>query len=406
MPVYTYAAIAQNGKREEGRIEAITLGQAGAFVKQMGLRVVNITEVKSNANVKEKKKRAKHGKVPMGMKIIFFRELATLTGAGIQLVDALQILSVQFKEKQVIKIIDQIAEMVKAGHTFSSALSMYPKLFSPMVVSLVQAAEAGGGLDKILKQIAFYIEYEENTKKKLKSATSYPKFVMGFFGLVLVGVVFGLLPKFKDIFESFGAELPLPTQLILSASNWIQSNILIVIILAGMMAAGFKMFKRTQTGRKLIDQFVFRIPLAGSLLQKYMLTRIARTMAVLLNSGVTLTEALKISGNTADNVYLEGAIENINQEVTQGKSLATEMERYPVLFPNMVTSMITVGEKSGTMSMMLEKIAEFNDEDFTSVVDRLSQVLEPMMMGGLGVIILIIVLALYLPIFQMSGAIH
>ncbi|MEE8335927.1 MAG: type II secretion system F family protein, partial [Candidatus Neomarinimicrobiota bacterium] len=229
---FKYIAMDKNGHREEDTVSAPTLEEAGHEIRKKGLKIINISKVKNKRNkLKISEINLTPPKINPTLKIMFFRELATLMGAGIQLVDGLTILKLQFKDKNFIKATENITRMVKDGHPFSSALKQHPKIFPQLVVSLIKAAELGGGLAKILSQIANYLEREENIRKKLKSATSYPKFVLGFFTLVLVGVIFGLLPKFKEIFESFGAELPGSTVALLAASTFIRSHLIIEIVI-------------------------------------------------------------------------------------------------------------------------------------------------------------------------------
>lgn len=404
---FKYIAMDKNGHREEDTVSAPTLEEAGHEIRKKGLKIINISKVKNKRNkLKISEINLTPLKINPALKIMFFRELATLMGAGIQLVEGLSILKLQFKDKNFIKATKNITRMVKDGHPFSSALKEHPKIFPQLVVSLIKAAELGGGLAEILSQIASYLEREENIRKKLKSATSYPKFVLGFFTLVLVGVIFGLLPKFKEIFESFGAELPGSTVVLLAASTFIRSHLIIEIVIILGLYVSFKLYAKSNSGRNFIDKHIFKFPIAGPLMQKSMITRMMRTLCVLLKSGVKLTIALKIAGETANNVYVEKVVDTIVEQVSQGKSFGSMVQKYPDLFPSMVSSMITVGEKSGALEMMLEKVAEFSDDDFNSKVDSISETIEPIMMGGLGIVVCVIVLALYLPIFQLSGSIQ
>jgi len=404
---YKYIAMDKNGHREEDTVLAMDLEEAGYEIRKKGLKIISLKNEKNKRNkLKISEINLTPPRINPSLKIMFFRELATLMGAGIQLVDGLSILQLQFKDKNFIKATENITRTVKDGHPFSAALKQHPKIFPPLVISLIKAAELGGGLAEILSQIAKYLEREENIRKKLKSATSYPKFVLGFFTLVLIGVVFGLLPKFKEIFESFGAELPGSTVALLAISTFIKSHLIIEVILVIGLYVSLKMYAKSNSGRNYIDKHIFKIPIAGPLMQNSMITRMMRTLCVLLKSGVKLTIALKIAGETADNVYVEKTVDTIVEEVSQGKSFGSRIQKYPDLFPSMVSSMITVGEKSGALELMLEKVAEFSNDDFNTKVDGISETIEPLMMGGLGIVVCVIVLALYLPIFQMSGTIH
>ncbi|MFQ6675705.1 MAG: type II secretion system F family protein [Fidelibacterota bacterium] len=407
MSHFRYVAVDPAGKRREGRVEALSREEAGQAVRKMGITVLDIQPVKPDGRkINLREIHITRPRVDPSLKVAFFRELSTLVNAGIQLDDGLAILKHQFKDRQFSRALEDVSELVRTGYPFSDALKRHPRIFRRLVISLIKAAEMGGGLGKILDQIAHYIEREENIRKRLKSATSYPKFIFAFFGLVLAGVVFGLLPKFKDIYDTFGAELPGSTVVILGVSTFVKNHLFMEVGLIVLMVVGFKLFQKSERGRRYIDEHIFSVPIAGSLLHKSVVTRISQTLSVLLKSGVPLIDALKIAGETADNVYVDETIEEIGRQVSRGKSLAAQLSRFPTLFPVMVSSMIAVGEKSGALPLMLGKVAEFHDQDFGSRVDRLTKTIEPIIMGGLGVVVCIIVLALYLPIFRMTEAIQ
>jgi len=270
----------------------------------------------------------------------------------------------------------------------------------------VRAAEAGGGLEKILSQISAFIEKDAQTRKKIKSAISYPKFVLSFFGIILLGIVFGLLPKFKDIFDGLGAELPLPTQILMSSASFLTHNFFIVLGTVLAVVFGFKYWRKSPKGSFFIDKHLFSIPIAGSLAQLSTITRFSETLGVLLNSGVGLIDALKIAAETTNNSYIDQVVATISENVSQGKSLGGQLLKHPEVFPALEANMITIGEQSGSLAIMLTKVAQFNNEEFSVRVDKLSSLMEPIMMGGLGIVAAILVLGLYLPIFQMSGNIH
>lgn len=407
MPNFHYIGMDAAGKKQDGIIQAITLEEAGRDVKKLGLRVL---EVRPAANTRKKFKLSEINLTPPKASeaaiVMFFRQLSTMLNAGIQLVNALSILSEQAKDKVLQGALKDITELVRMGLAFSEALKQHKNVFSPMVISMVRAAEAGGGLEKILAQISTFIEKDAKTRKKIKSAISYPKFVLGFFSLILLGIVFGLLPKFKDIFDGLGAELPTPTLIIMGVADFLTHNIVLITILLVGSVVGFKFYRKSEKGRLFIDQHLFALPIAGPLVQQSAMTRFSETMGVLLSSGVGLIDSLKIASETTNNAYIDKVVANIADQVSQGKSLGTQFLKYPDIFPALEANMIAIGEQSGSLAAMLSKVAQFNDEEFSTKVDKLSSMLEPIMMGGLGVVAAILVLGLYLPIFQMSGNIH
>ncbi len=404
---FKYVAVDKKGKRQEGTLGGYTREEVSQALRKMGLTTISIQPVKSR---RRKRKFSEINLTPPRVdpkfKVIFFRELSTLLDAGIQLVDAISIVQLQFEDKNFRKALDDILKLVKAGHPFSESLAEHRNIFPGFVISMVKAAESGGGLDKILSQIAGYIEKEDDVRKRLKSATSYPKFIFGFMLLVTGGVMFGLMPKFKDIFASFGAELPASTLVIMNFSIWLKDHLILEAIVTGALFLGFKTFAASPKGKRFMSKNMFKMPIAGSMLHQSQLARMCKTLAVLLRADVSLIAALKIAGETADNVYIEEVVNEIAEQISHGRTLAGQMAKYQNIFPMMVSSMIAVGEKSGALSLMLEKISDFNEQEFNTRVDTLSKTIEPIVMGVLGVIVSIIVITLYLPIFQMTSNMH
>lgn len=404
---FRYIAVDQKGKRTEGTLGGFTREEVSAELRKMGLKPVTVEPVRGKKRIwKLSEINITAPKVDPSLKVILFRELSTLLDAGIQLVDAISIVQLQFEDKTFRNALGEILVFVRAGHPFSEALGEHRNVFPGFVVSMVAAAEMGGGLDQILNQIAIYIEKEDDVRKRLSSAVSYPKFIAIFFSVVLGGVMFGLMPKFADIFDSFGAELPASTQIMINISEFMVEHMVLELIVGVGLWLGFKSFKSSPKGGLFIDKHIFKLPVAGHIIHKSLISRFAKTLAVLIRSEVSLIDSLKIAGNTADNLYIKQITEDIAAQIAHGRSFGGQMAKYDNVFPIMVSSMITVGEKSGALAIMLEKISEFHEADFNTSVDKLSKTIEPIVMGGLGVIISIIVVTLYLPIFQMSNAIQ
>jgi len=404
---FKYIAVDQKGKRTEGTLGGYTREEVSAELRKMGLKPVSVEPVRGKKRSwKLSEINITAPKVDPALKVVLFRELSTLLDAGIQLVDAISIVQLQFEDKNFRKALGDILVFVKAGHPFSEALAEHQNIFPGFVISMVSAAEMGGGLDQILNQIAIYIEKEDDVRKRLSSAVSYPKFIAIFFAVVLGGVMFGLMPKFADIFDSFGAELPASTQVMINLSNFLRDNLVFEAVALIGIWLGLKALKANPKGRLLIDKYIFKVPIAGHIIHKSMIARFAKTLAVLIRSEVSLIDALKIAGNTSDNMYIKEMTEDVSTQVAHGRSLGGQLAKYEDIFPIMVSSMISVGEKSGALAIMLEKISDFHEADFNTAVDKLSATIEPIVMGGLGIVISIIVVTLYLPIFQMSTAIH
>jgi len=407
MQAFNYTTIDDTGNRLHGQIEAMTKREALNSLRRAGHQIIDIKPAKKSV---ERKKFSEleffQPTIKQSVKILFFRELATLIKAEIPISDALSIVKYSFDDKYFLKKVDNVNNLVKSGYTLSFALSRHPTVFSKLSVSLLSAAEIGGGLGTCLGQIASYIESDDNVSRKMKSATAYPKFIAGFFVLVLFGVLFLLLPKFKEIYDGFGAELPASTQIILAMSNFMTTYWIAELLGLVFLIVGFKALKKSDQGKIFIDKFVFSVPIFGSLIHNRVMTRFSRTLSILLQSGVSLPDALKMSGETVENEHVFNVLKKVRIAVVEGRSFGHQLTLYPKVFPMMVSSMISVGEQSGSILLMLEKISEFTDTDFNTKVERLSATLEPMMMAGLGVVICVIVLTLYLPIFQLSNTIQ
>lgn len=406
MATFNYIAIHPSGKKIHGTTESESSFALVNQMRQMGITVISVEQGKRAKSELSIWKRSIGGgqKIKTEMLVVFFRQLATMVEAGVQLVDSLALLSEQTENVTFRDIIKKIKNQIEGGGNFSFALSQYPKIFPNLTVAMVKVAEMGGNLGGILEQLAIYIEDKDKIDKKIKSASSYPRFIMIFFLIVVAAVVFVLVPKFKDIFEGFGAQLPGPTRVILAFSNFMRNNLLAEIIIFTGIFIGVKLLLKSTTGRRLYHNYILKLPIAGKIILKSILARFNKTLGTLVTSGVGLVDALTVAGETANNVIIQEMIEDVKLNVTGGGSLAQSLERHPI-FPPMMVKMIAVGEESGALESMLNKVSQFYERQLNATIDGLTAIIEPVLMIGLGVLALFVVLALYLPIFQMSGAI-
>ncbi|MCK9559147.1 MAG: type II secretion system F family protein [Candidatus Marinimicrobia bacterium] len=406
MATFNYIAIHPSGKKIHGTTESESSFALVNQMRQMGITVISVEQGKRAKSELSIWKRSIGGgqKIKTEMLVVFFRQLATMVEAGVQLVDSLALLSEQTENVTFRDIIKKIKNQIEGGGNFSFALSQYPKIFPNLTVAMVKVAEMGGNLGGILEQLAIYIEDKDKIDKKIKSASSYPRFIMIFFLIVVAAVVFVLVPKFKDIFEGFGAQLPGPTRVILAFSNFMRNNLLAEIIIFTGIFIGIKLLLKSTTGRRLYHNYILKLPIAGKIILKSILARFNKTLGTLVTSGVGLVDALTVAGETANNVIIQEMIEDVKLNVTGGGSLAQSLERHPI-FPPMMVKMIAVGEESGALESMLNKVSQFYERQLNATIDGLTAIIEPVLMIGLGVLALFVVLALYLPIFQMSGAI-
>ena len=335
--------------------------------------------------------------------ILFARQFSTMIDAGLPIIQCLEILHTQQGNKTFKRMIKEIKEQVEGGATLAEALKRFPKQFDDLFVNMIAAGEAGGILDAILRRLAAYMEKAAKLKAQVKGAMTYP-IVTLIIAIVVLGVILVfVIPVFEEMFADFGGELPLPTQIVVIASDMVKSKIIYIII--GIVILGFTLrkFYATEKGQDIADDVVLKIPIFGTLLRKVAVAKFTRTMGTMLSSGVAILEALDIVAKTAGNRTVEKAIYDVRSGIAEGRTMADPLAESGV-FPAMVCQMISVGESTGALDAMLEKIADFYDEEVDQAVDNLTALIEPFMLVFLGVTIGGLVVAMYLPIFKMAGA--
>jgi len=336
--------------------------------------------------------------------VIFTRQFSTMVDAGLPLVQCLDILGRQSDNKTFGEIITNVKTNIETGSDLSASLRKHPKTFDNLYCNLVEAGEVGGILDIILKRLADYIEKSESLKKKVKSAMVYPGVIVMVAVSVVAFLMIFVIPAFAELFAGGGAELPGPTQIVMTLSDFFRTK---WYFLFGGVAAGFFLIKKiysTERGRFEIDRLLLKLPVIGMLIQKVSVAKFTRTLGTLISSGVPLIEGLEICARTSGNKIVERAVFNTIEAIKGGESIATPLSRESI-FPPMVIQMIDVGENSGSLDIMCHKIADFYDEEVDNAVSALTSLLEPMLMVFLGIVVGFIVVAMYLPIFKLGDAI-
>ncbi len=342
------------------------------------------------------------GKVKEKDIVIFTRQLATMIDAGLPLVQCLEILSNQTDNKVFAKSISEIRSDVESGSTYADALRKHPKVFDDLYVNMVAAGEAGGILDTILNRLAKHIEKAMKLKKQIKGAMIYPTTIVSVAVIVISVLMVWVIPIFSSMFTSFGGTLPLPTQIVMNASNFMKGNIIYMVMGGVIFGFLFRAYYRTQKGQRVMDKIALKLPVLGDLIRKAAVAKFTRTLGTLISSGVPILEGLVIVSKTAGNKVIEEALMFARQSISEGKTIADPIGKAKV-FPPMVVQMIAVGETTGALDAMLSKIADFYDDEVDSAVTALTALLEPMLMIFLGVTIGFIVVAMYLPIFEMGS---
>lgn len=405
MAKYFYVARDTTGKRREGMIEADSNTAVISLLRRQSLLPVEVKLVSDKGHlveITEKKKTVRKGKVSLPEMALFSRQLATMLEAGIPILDSIEDLAGQTLNRYFSSVLYDIASEVREGSSFSKALSKYPKVFSQLYVALVVSGEESGNLVEVLKELSSELEDQLTLIRKVRQAVSYPAVILVFFVAVVAFVFLYLVPKFQEIFESFGAQLPLFTRIILDISRFSLKFfpfLLVALILSGIL---FSLYRKTPHGNRKIDSFKLRLPVFGDLFLKVSLARFSRSLATLLQGGVSIISALDIVARTTGNTILEDYIRRLREGVIAGELLGNEMKKYRI-FPAMMVRMVTVGEETGRTDDMLTRISKFFRDEVDVTLNILSSILEPILIVGLGVIVGTVVLAIYLPIFKLAA---
>ncbi len=369
-----------------------------------GKKKVGFWEGQRLAKQKAYEKQAHKKKIKLDSLTVFTQQLASMLEAGLPLVSGLEALEEQTEDPVFRIIIREVRTDVSSGTAFSDAARKFPNAFPNLFVSMVEAGEASGGLAPILAKVAVYFESTLALQKKVKSALTYPVAVIGLaIALVNVLLIF-VIPVFAEMFESFGQDLPAPTQLLIDFSNFLKSYIIIIIIAAVILFKVLQRAVKTPRGRYIKDQTVFRMPVLGDLTQKIALSRFCRTYAILLRSGVPILRALEIVSKASNNTFIESACSEISRQVSQGGQLSEVVAADPY-FPPTVKHMAKAGEQTGNVDGMMNKISDFYDAEIETTVDGLTSLMEPLLICFLGVVIGGIVMAMFLPIFELSSVV-
>jgi type IV pilus assembly protein PilC len=394
MAVFVYQGRTASGV-QNGEIEAPDRSSA---VGELRRRAILVTKIAEKTAPKMSFKFG--GKVKDKEMAIFTRQFSTMIDAGLPLVQCLNILAEQSESKTLRSVTGQVARHVEAGSTLADALRRHPRTFDDLFTNLVEVGEAGGILDVVLQRLAAYIEKAAALKRKVKAAMVYPCAIIGVALLVVIFMLTFVIPTFAQMFKDLGADLPLPTKVVMLLSDFVRGYILLLI--AGMIGAvmALRSYYRTEGGRATIDALMLKLPVFGTLVRKVAVARFTRTLGTLVQSGVPILDGLRITARTAGNKVVEKAVLQCRAAVTEGKTLADPL-RTSGVFPPMVTQMISVGEQTGALDAMLSKIADFYDDEVDTAVSTLTSLLEPIMIVFLGVVVGGLVVAMYLPIFKL-----
>jgi type IV pilus assembly protein PilC len=398
MATFAYSGRTRQGQPVTGERVAESVDLAVAALRRDQILVTNISAVAEKK--KAEKKAAVGKKVPAKNLAVFTRQFSVMIDAGLPLVQCLEILGSQEEDKNFSATILATRGDVESGASLADAMKRHPKTFDPLFTNMIAAGEAGGILDTILKRLATYIEKAVKLKSQVQSAMIYPVAVIGI-AVVVVGVIlWKVIPTFANLFAGLGAELPLPTRVVIALSNGLVRFMPFVIVGIGLMAFGFRQYYNTTAGRYNVDKITLKLPILGTLMRKIAVARFCRTLSTLLASGVSILEAMEITARTSGNAVVEEAIINTRKSIERGETIAQPL-RETAVFPPMVVQMIGVGEATGALDTMLSKIADFYEEEVDVAVAGLLTLMEPLMIAVLGGVVGGIVIAMYMPIFSL-----
>jgi len=401
MPVYVWKGVNSYGEKRKGRIEAHSEAAALSQLKKIRIKptVLKVAPKDLFGNLAMFQPKVTGKDV-----VIFTRQLSTMIDAGLPLVQSLDILAGQQENPTFKKLLTEIRIDVESGMTFADGMKKHPKVFDNLYCNMIDAGEVGGILDTILNRLAGFMEKSMALKKKIKGAMNYPIICLCIALVITAVILIFVVPVFAKMFADFGSALPAPTQIVVDISNFVKSNFFFMAVALAVIVVAIKKIYNTEKGRKKIDVLLINAPVFGPLIRKVAVAKFTRTLGTMLHSGVPILDSLTVVGKTAGNKVIEQAVFRVADSITEGRSIAEPLEETGV-FPSMVVQMINVGEATGALDTMLEKIADFYDEEVDQAVENMTAMIEPFMMVFLGGLIGGLVIAMYLPIFKMASVI-
>jgi type IV pilus assembly protein PilC len=401
VPTYRYSAMDQGGRTVTGTLEADSFELVRAKLSDLSYHVLSIRQARGGSGLKDALNNMQ--RVKLRDLVMFSRQFATMIDAGLSVVKCLDILQKQTRNPKMKEVIGEVKRDVAGGMSLTEAVQKHPKVFSPLYVNMIRSAEAGGILDLVLDRLSGFLEKEQETRNKIKSAMTYPAVVFFFAMLMLMGLLFFVLPKFKGIFETMGLDLPLTTKILLNSSDYMKRYWYIsLVVLVGSVVL-VKVFARTERGKFAIDAAKLKAPIFGDLILKTCVSRFARTFGTLITSGVPVLRALEIVSDTAGNRVIAETVVRARNSIKEGEKISTPLFGSKI-FPVMVTQMIAIGEETGRLDQMLTKVANFYDDEVDNTLKSLTSLIEPLMIVGLGLIVGFIAISVISPIYSLVGS--
>jgi type IV pilus assembly protein PilC len=399
MPLFKYLVKSSDGKTMEGTMDAVNEGDVVNELRSRGFLIVEVKRAKAVTKPPSRKK------VALDDLVMFTRQMATMIDAGLPLLQALRVMTEQMDNLNFRSVIGVVAEDIEGGASFSEALAKHPKAFDTLYCAMIQVGEASGMFAEILSKVATYLEEAARLRRKVKSAMIYPLVVSGMAVIITLFLLIKIVPVFEEIFQGFGADLPAPTQFVVTLSNFIRSNFLLgVLSVVGILIACRFIYK-TEGGRLFFDRLQFKIPIFGDIFKKAALSRFTKTLGTLVASGVPMVQSMEIVEQVAGNATVEYALREATKKIIAGEGISTPLAEAKI-FPPLVTRMIDVGERTGKLDVMLQKIADFYDDQVNNAVSALTSLIEPLLIAFLGIVVGGIVVCMFLPILKLSEIVN
>ncbi len=405
MAEFAYKVLDKGGQSRTGTLEADNQALAVQRLREQGWVPVSLDEQKTGGLKMELKIPGVTDRISLKDVAVSSRQLSTMINSGLPLLRALTVLAEQTENKELSRIWTEVSQDVQVGSSFSGALTKHPKAFNILYVAMVRAGETGGVLDSVLLRVADTLEKQVELRNKVKSAMTYPIMVGAMVFLILVAILLFVVPTFEQLYADLGGVLPLPTRILLFLSDVLKKWLVFVIIGMGVGAFLLRRYVTTEQGRRVFDRFKLKVPVFGELFRKVAMSRFSRTLGALLRAGVPVLQSLEITQDTVGNSVVADALKDVHSSVREGESLAKPLERHKV-FPPMVVQMLAVGEETGAVDNMLEKVADFYDSEVEATVESLTSLIEPLMIAFLGGIVGGILISLYLPMFRIINLIQ
>jgi type IV pilus assembly protein PilC len=403
MATFTWSGRTAEGVVRQGELAAGSREEVVSILRRDRISPTSIQQKEAQAK-SGKVKGKRGGKVSDKDMVVFTRQLATMIGAGLPLVQSLELIASQAENPTLARVLNEVRASIEGGENFSDSIRKHPKVFDSLYVNMVAAGEVGGAIDTILNRLAKYIEKNIGLKRKVKTAMIYPAVIVSVATIVVTIMLIWVIPVFAKLFGDFGADLPMLTQIVINLSYFMRRNFIWIAIAVGGTGYAFVRYYNTEAGRAQIDRIALKAPIFGPLIQKVAVAKFTRTLGTLISNGVNLMDGMDITAKSAGNKTIEMAIQRVRQEIASGKTVAEPLGKENV-FPKMVVSMLAVGESTGSMDTMLGKIADFYDDEVDVAVNNLTAMLEPLFIVFLGVAVGTLVIAMYLPIFKMASVI-